>query len=132
MRNWKLAAAAALAALAIPGPASAEDKLVYEDLVLCAAFNDVVGEVMGSGANGDKAKADTFNQQSIALMTIAAVGSNKTAEVVYAETKKQSETVLAAMANKDTGAAYIEKYYSKCDTMGKAAVSIVDDAKKGK
>jgi len=129
MKRFGLAAIAAIAALALPSVASAEDALTYDALVQCAAFNKVVGEVMGSGANADKTKAETFSNQSVALMTIAAVGSKKTAEVVFADTNKQSESVMSAMLDKAGGSDYIKSNYEKCNVMGQAAVSIVEDTK---
>lgn len=130
MKRLIIAASAALASLALPSAASAEDKLVYDDLVQCAAFNKVVGDVMGSGADGNKEKAEVYNTQSLALMAIAAVGSNKTAEVVLGDTNKRTEVVMSAMLDKTSGTDYIKTNFDKCTTMGKAAVSIVEDSKK--
>jgi hypothetical protein len=131
MKRFGLAAIAAISVLAMPTAASAEDALTYESLVQCAAFNKVVGTVMGSGADADKNKAtvDTFNNQSVALMTIAAVGSKKTAEVVFADMNKQSESVMSAMLDKTSGSDYIKTNFEKCKVMGQAAVSIVEDTK---
>lgn len=129
MRRFGLAAIAAISVLAMPTAASAEDELTYDNLVQCAAFNKVIGDVMGSGAGADKTKAETFSNQSVALMTIAAVGSKKTAEVVFADMNKQSESVMSAMLDKTSGSDYIKTNYEKCNVMGQAAVSIVDDSK---
>ncbi|MBS3928369.1 MAG: hypothetical protein KGZ65_08145 [Sphingomonadales bacterium] len=134
MKRFIFAATAALAAAALPTTASAEDKLVYDDLVHCAAFNKVIADVMGSGADGAKNKAavDTYNTQSLALMAIAAVGADKTAEVVLGDTNKRTEVVMTTMLDKATPSDYIKTNFDKCTTMGKAAVSIVEDSKKGK
>lgn len=129
MRRFMLAAIAAVAALAMPAAASAEDQLTYENLVHCAAFNKVIGDVMGSGADADKTKAKTYSNQSVALMTIAAVGAKKTAEVVFTDTNKQSESVMSAMLDKGSGSDYIKTNYEKCNVMGQAAVAIVEETK---
>jgi hypothetical protein len=134
MKRFILAATAALTALALPTTASAEDKLVYDDLVHCAAFNKVIAEVMGSGTDGAKNKAtvDKYTTQSLALMAIAAVGANKTADVVLGDTNKRTEVVMATMLDKATPSDYIKTNFDKCTTMGQAAVSILEDSKKTK
>lgn len=134
MKLFTLAAVAALSALALPAVASAEEKMTYDTLMHCAAFNKVVGDAMGSGADAEKnkAKAEAFNNQSVSLMAIAAVGDNKTAEQVLADLTKRTEGVLTAMIDKTSGTDYIKTNYEKCNVMGQAAVQVVEESKKTK
>lgn len=135
MKHFKLGMMIAAAVLASQSAANAaEDQLKYDDLVHCAAFNDVISEAMkvGDDAAKNKDKADAFSKQSVALMTIAAVGANKTADDVFSDTKKKSGELIGVMASDSTGKDFIAKNYEKCDVMGKAALSIIEDAKNGK
>ena len=128
------AAGAALAALAMSGMANADDKLKYEDLVHCAATNVVVAGVLSldDGQTKNKAQIDTFNSQAAALMAIASIGASKDTKVVQADMSKETDVIIALLGDKEKSKGFIDSEVPKCNTMGQAAVEVVNDSKSGK
>lgn len=128
------AATVALVALSLPTLSSAEDKLKYEDLVHCAATNQVIAGVfsLDDGATKNKTQIDTANSQAQALMVIAAVGSSKDAKVVLEDTSKEADVIIATLADKSKSSAFIDSEVPKCNSLGEAAVQVVNEAKSGK
>lgn len=133
--KFKFAAAtAALVALTLPAMSSAEDKLKYEDLVHCAATNQVIAGVfsLDDGATKNKTQIATANSQAQALMVIAAVGSTKDAKAVLDDTSKEVDVIIATLADKSKSSAFIDSEVPKCNSLGEAAVQVVAEAKAGK
>ena len=133
--KFKFAAAtAALVALSVPAMASAEDGLKYDDLVHCAATNQVIAGVfsLDGGDVKNKDKIATYNNQAQALQVIAAVGSSKDAKVVLADTSKEVDVIIAVLGDSTKSKAFIEAEVPKCNSLGEAAVQVVADAKAGK
>ena len=128
------AATAALVALSLPAMSSAEDKLKYEDLIHCAATNMVVAGVLSldGGETKNKSQIDTYNSQAAALMAIAAVSPSKEAEAVQADTSKETDVIIAVLGDKTKSSAFIQSEVPKCNTLGQAAVEVVNDVKNGK
>ena len=128
------AAGAALAALSMSGMASADDKLKYEVLVHCAATNVVVAGVLSldDGQTKNKAQIDTFNSQAAALMAIASIGASKDTKVVQADMSKETDVLIALLGDKEKSKGFIDTEVPKCNTMGQAAVEVVNDSKSGK
>lgn len=130
------AATAALVAFSLPAMSSAEDKLKYEDLVHCAATNQVIAGVfsLDDGATKNKTQIETYNSQATALQVIAAVGSSKDAKMVLDDTSKEVAVIIAVLgdADKSKSKAFIETEVPKCNTLGQAAVEVVNDAKASK
>jgi hypothetical protein len=125
------AATAALVALSLPTMSSADDKLKYEDLIHCAATNMVIAGVfsLDDGATKNKTQIDTYNGQAAALMAIAAVGSNKESKVVQDDTSKETDAIIAVLADKDKSDGFIKTEVPKCNTLGQAAVEVVNESK---
>ena len=133
--KYRIAAAtAALMALSVSGMASADDKLKYEDLVHCAATNVVVAGVLGldDGEIKNKDQIETFKQQAAALMAIAAIGSSKDTKLVQVDMSKETDVIIALLGDKEKSKGFIDVEVPKCNTMGQAAVQVVDEAKSGK
>ena len=133
--KFKFAAAtAALVAFSLPAMSSAEDKLKYEDLVHCAATNQVIAGVfsLDDGATKNKTQIETYNNQAQALQVIAAVGSSKEAKVVLDDTSKEVDVIIAVLGDKTKSDAFIKNEVPKCNSLGQAAVEVVNDAKKAK
>lgn len=128
------AAGAALAALAMSGMASADDKLKYEDLVHCAATNVVVAGVLSldDGQTKNKAQIETFNSQAAALMAIASIGASKDTKVVQVDMSKETDAIIALLGDKEKSKGFIDSEVPKCNIMGQAAVEVVNDSKSGK
>lgn len=129
-----VAAAAALLSLATPTVASADDGLNYNDLIHCAAFNQVVAGVLGlgDGAAKNKDQIETFNNQSVSLMVIAAVSADKDAETVAKEVSAKSDVMIDTLADESKQDAFLEENFDKCNSMGKAAAEVVAEATKDK
>ena len=133
--KYRIAAAtAALMALSVSGMASADDKLKYEDLVHCAATNVVVAGVLGldDGETKNKDQIETFKNQAAALMAIAAIGSSKDTKLVQVDMSKETDVIIALLGDKEKSKGFIDVEVPKCNTMGQAAVQVVDEAKSGK
>ena len=133
--KFKFAAASvALIALSVPAISSAEDGLKYADLVHCAATNMVVAGVLSldDGKVKNKDQIDTINGQAAALMAIAAVTEKKAVEVVKADADKETDVIIAVLGDKSKSGAFIETEVPKCNTLGQAAVEVINDAKKSK
>lgn len=128
------AVTAALVAFSMPAMASAEDGLKYDDLVHCAATNQVIAGVfsLDGGDVKNKDKIATYNNQAQALQVIAAVGSSKDAKVVLADTSKEVDVIIAVLGDSTKSKAFIETEVPKCNSLGEAAVQVVADAKAGK
>ena len=133
--KFKFAAAtAALVALTLPAMSSAEDKLKYEDLIHCAATNMVIAGVfsLDDGATKNKTQIDTYNSQAAALMAVASISSSKETEAVQADTSKETDVIIAVLGDKNKSSDFIKSEVPKCNTLGQAAVEVVNDAKNGK
>ncbi len=128
------AAAAALVVLSLPAMSSADDKLKYEDLIHCAATNQVIAGVfsLDGGDIKDKDKIATYNNQAQALQVIAAVGSSKEAKVVLDDTSKEVNVIIAVLGDKTKNDDFIKTEVPRCNSLGEAAVQVVADAKAGK
>ena len=124
------AAGAALAALAMSGMASADDKLKYEDLVHCAAVNVVMAGVLSldDGQTKSKAQIDTFKSQAAALMAIAAIGANKDTKLVQADMAQETDVIIVLLGDKEKSKGFIDNEVPKCNTMGQAAIEVVNDS----
>ena len=125
---------AALAAFGLPGLASADDGLKYEDLVHCAATNIVIASVLSlnDGATKNKDDIEVSTNQAAALMTIATIGSKKDSKVVQGDVSKETDVLMDLVADKDKSSAWIEKDVPTCRDLGKAAIAVLDEAKSGK
>ena len=133
--KFKFAAAtAALFALSLSTMSSADDKLKYEDLVHCAATNQVVAGVLSldDGATKNKADIDTYNGQAAALMAIASVGSNKEVKVVQTDTSTEVDAIIKILGDKDKSSDWIKTEVPKCKSLGEAAVQVVNESKSSK
>ena len=133
--KYRIAAVtAALLALSVSGIAGADEKLKYDDLIHCAATNMVVAGVLGldDGKTKNKDQVETLNGQAAALMAIAAMGSSKETAVVMADTSKQSDAIIALLGNKEKSKGFIDSEIPRCNTLGQAAVQVVNDSKTGK
>ncbi len=128
------AAIGALAAVSMSGMASADDKLNYEDLIHCAATNMVVAGVLSldDGKTKNKDQIETINSQAAALMAIASIGSNKDTATVQADTSKETDVIIAVLADKDKSKPFIATEVPKCNTVGQAAVQVINESKTGK
>ena len=128
------AACAVLAALSMSGIANADDKLKYEDLVHCAATNVVVAGVLSldDGQTKNKAQIDTINSQAAALMAIASIGASKDTKVVQIDMSKETDVIIALLGDKEKSKGFISSEVPRCNTMGQAAVEVVNDSKSGK
>lgn len=124
-------AAGVLAALALPGPASADDGLTYQDLVHCAATNVVVASIlsMDGGEKRNKADIALARNQATALMTIAQQGSKKNIDVVHTDVTRESDVVMASLDDKAKGDAFYASDVPKCSNLGDAAIAVVNKPK---
>ena len=133
--KFKFAAAtAALVALSVPAMSSADDGLKYADLVHCAATNMVVAGVLSldDGKVKNKDQINTINGQAAALMAIAAVTEKKEVDVVKADADKETDAIIEILKDKSKSSAFIETEVPKCNTLGQAAVEVINDTKKSK
>ena len=128
------AATAALVALSVPAMSSADDGLKYADLVHCAATNMVVAGVLSldDGKVKNKDQINTINGQAAALMAIAAVTEKKEVDVVKADADKETDAIIEILKDKSKSSAFIETEVPKCNTLGQAAVEVINDTKKSK
>ena len=128
------AASAALMALSVSGMASADDKLKYEDQVHCAATNVVIAGVLSldDGQTKNKTQIDTFNSQAAALMAIASIGASKDTKVVQADMSKETDMIIALLGDKEKSKGFIDSEVPKCNSMGQAAVQVVNESKSSK
>lgn len=124
----------ALSALTVPTTSHAAGDLNYNDLVHCAAFNQVVAGVLGldGGDVKNKDQIDQFNNYSVSLMVIAAVSADKDAKAVGADVSAESDKIIDALGDSAKSDSYIDDNMNTCVTMGKAAVQVVDEATKDK
>ncbi|MEQ1497741.1 MAG: hypothetical protein ABL914_03700 [Novosphingobium sp.] len=124
----------ALSAITVPTASQAESGLNYNDLVHCAAFNQVVAGVLGldGGEVKNKDQIDQFNGYSVSLMVIAAVSADKDAKQVGAEVSTESDKIIEILGDSAKSDGYIEENMSTCVNMGKAAVEVVEEATKDK
>lgn len=89
---------------------------------------------LDDGATKNKTQIETYNSQAAALQVIAAVGSSKDAKMVLDDTSKEVDVIIAVLGNADKSKskAFIETEVPKCNTLGQAAVEVVNDAKASK
>lgn len=127
-------ATAAIVALSVPGMASADDKLKYENLVHCAATNIVVSGFLSfnDGETKNKTQIEAFNSQAAALMSIAAVGSNKATKLVQADVSKETDMIVAVLGDNNKSKTFIDTEVPKCDMMGQAAIEVINQVKAAK
>lgn len=128
------AASAALLALSVSGTAGAEDRLKYENLIHCAATNMVVAGVLSldDGKTKNKERIEIYNGQAAALMAIASIGSNNEAAIVMADTTKESDVIFAMLGDKDKSKGFIASEVPRCNTLGQAAVQVINEPKSSK
>lgn len=134
MKRHFAIAAATLAAFALPGSASADDPLTYQDLVHCAATNIVIASVLSldDGAVKNKTEIDAFTNQAAALMTVATTSSKKDAKVVQDDIRTESTALIDVVSDKDKSKAFIEKDVLTCNDLGKAALQVLNEDKPAK
>lgn len=134
MQRHFATAAATLAAFTLPGIASADDPLTYQDLVYCAATNIVIASVLSldDGAVKNKTEIDTFTNQAAALMTVATTGSKKDAKAVQEDIRTESTALIDVVSDKDKSEAFINKDVPTCNGLGKAALQGLNEDKPAK
>lgn len=117
---------AAFAALGLPGAASADDALTYQDIVHCAATNVVVASILSADGGDKRNKADIAlaRKQATALMTIAQQGSKKKIDVIYADVTSESDGITASLGDKAKEDAFYATDVPKCSHLGDAAIAI--------
>lgn len=127
-------ATAALMALSVPSMAGADDKLKYDDLIHCAATNMVVAGVLSldDGKTANKDQIETFNGQAAALMAIASIGSKQETAAVMADTSKESDAIIAVLGDKEKSKGFIDTELPRCNTLGQAAIQVMNGPKTGK
>lgn len=135
MKFRAFAAAAALVAMAVPGVSTAaDDDLSYGKLTHCAAFNMLLAQVMSVGDDKDKpeskAQAETFTNQSAALMVVATVVSKKTPEAVQADVSAQNDVMINSLGQKGAAEKLVNDNLETCNNLGKAAYQAVQEASK--
>ncbi|MDL2353145.1 MAG: hypothetical protein QFC78_09905 [Pseudomonadota bacterium] len=128
------AATAAFAALSFSTMSGADDKLKYEDLIHCAATNLVFSSVLGlnDGETKNKDQIETYNNQAAALMAIAAVSSKKESAAVQADTMTESKAIINVLTDGEKGKDFVNTEMPKCNTLGQAAVEVVNETKASK
>ena len=134
MKFRGFAAAAALAGVPLPTAVSAQDGLKYADLVHCAATSRVIAEVLGmkGGEATNQRQIDTLHQQTAALMAIAAMGSGKEVALVAADTSKETDTIVAILSDRSKTADFVNASVRSCNTLGQAALDLVNKSKDSK
>ena len=65
-------------------------------------------------------------------MAIAAIGSSKDTKLVQVDMSKETDVIIALLGDKEKSKGFIDVEVPKCNTMGQAAVQVVDEAKSGK
>jgi hypothetical protein len=129
------AAAAALLAMSIPTASSAaDDDLSYPKLTHCAAFNMLLAQVMSVGDDKDKpetkASAETFTNQSAALMVVATVVSKKDPKEVQADVSSQNDEMIASLSKDGAAEKLVSDNLETCNNLGKAAYAAVQETTK--
>ncbi|HOB12831.1 MAG TPA: hypothetical protein PK680_06880 [Novosphingobium sp.] len=135
MKFRAIAAAAALFAMAVPSVSTAaDDDLSYEKLTHCAAFNMLLAQVMSVGDDKDKpeskAQAETFTNQSAALMVVATVVSKKDSKDVQADVSAQNSAMINSLGEKGAAEKLVGDNLETCNNLGKAAYQAVQEASK--
>ena len=135
MKFRAIAAAAALFSMAVPTVSTAQDdSLSYPKLTHCAAFNMFLAQVMGMGADKDKAEnkvqAETFTNQAAALIVLATVVSKKDSEAVQGEVFAENETMMKSMSQEGAAEKLLQADLETCNNLGKAAYAALQEASK--
>lgn len=120
--------------LSVPSMVGADDKLKYDDLIHCAATTMVVAGVLSldDGKTANKDQIETFNHQAAALMAIASIGSKQETAAVMADTSKESDAIIAVLGDKEKSKGFIDTEMPRCNTLGQAAIQVMNEPKTGK
>lgn len=135
MKFRAFAAAAAVFAMVLPTASSAaDDDLSYPRLTHCAAFTLLLSQIMSVGDDKDKpenkAAAETYKKQSVALTVVAVAVSKKEVKDVAADVDSQNTAMINSLSEKGAADRMLEQDLKPCTDLGKAASAAVDEASK--
>lgn len=130
MKFRALAVATALLATSIPSATMAQDdSLSYPKLKHCAAFNMLLGQVMSMGADKDKpetkAQAETFINQSAALIVVATAVSKQDGKVVQGEVFAENDEMVKSLGEEGAAERMLKADFETCNNLGKAAYAAI-------
>lgn len=128
-----------LLAATLPGAAKAQtaddNELSYHRLTHCAAFNIMLGQVLGVGEDKDKpevkAQAQTFIAQAASLTMVAAAISDTDPQKVQEEVFSQNQALTQSLTREGAAEELLGRDLGPCNELGKAAYDAVQTANKG-
>lgn len=126
------AASAIAAALAMAGPARADDAPTYDSVAQCAAFNLLLAQASSASGDAaddadDKDQTDRYTKQAVALAVVATEASNADSGAVAADIRKKHDAMAALASNKAVFGKLLDENFDTCTSMGKAAKAVVDE-----
>lgn len=135
MKFRAFAAAAATLAMVMPTVThAADDAMSYEKLTHCAAFNMLLGQVMGTGEGKDKpenkASAETFTNQAVALIVVASAVAKKDSKVVTEDVVAQNGKMINSLGEKGAAEKLVGDNLETCNNLGKAAYAAIQENSK--
>ena len=121
---------AALAAAAAPPAASADEPPSYGQLVHCAATSQFLAYLQGldDGAAANDPDIVRLQQQSAALMAVAAVANGSDADTVMADVAADFPVIDALVRDPAGRDRFLSDTVPGCNTLGAAALRAVDGA----